>query len=109
MHIPPTDPRDRFATKQPTWGNVLAAYALMAAVLLLLWAVSNPLAGAIALAAIVGLSVGARRAVRLIRCFQDCREFAVDLVGNVRITVTRTSPDSRVHGSCPTAPSCMKE
>lgn len=88
MYVPPIDPRDRSATKQPTWRNVLAAYALLAAIGLSLWAVSNPVAGAGVIVAIAGISLGARRVVELVRCLRECREFAFDFVGDVRVTVT---------------------
>ena len=89
MYIPPIDPRDHAATRQPTWRNVLVAYALLAAVALSLWVVSNPVAGAVLVVAIAGLAVGGHRAVELGRCLVECREFAVDLVGDVRVTVTK--------------------
>lgn len=90
---PPPDPRGRPVHKHPTWRSVLVSYALVAAIPLLLWVVSRPLAGTAAIAAVVGLSIGARRAYRLIRCVRDCQGLAFDLVGRVRITITRPPAD----------------
>ena len=90
MYAPP-NPRYHTDFKHPGWRGVLAGYALLATGVLSLWAVSNPTAGAVALAAALGLFVGVRRAAALVRCLRVCREFTVDLGGSVRITVTRTS------------------
>ena len=95
MYRPPSDPhdpRDRFAPTRPTWRSVLASYALVAAVPLLLWAAVHPLAGGVILAGAVGLAVAARRALGLLRCFRDCPGFAV-VAGPVRIAVTPARAD----------------
>jgi len=85
----PPDPRLRSRPKNPTWRNVLASYALVAAIPVLLWVASNPLAGGIGLAAVLVLRAGARRGADLVRCLRDCGGFAIDLGENVRISVTR--------------------
>jgi hypothetical protein len=69
------------------------SYALAAAIPLSLWAISRPLPGAVAVAAVGGLFVAARRVRRLVRCLRDCRGFAVDLFGSVRITVAQVPVD----------------
>lgn len=89
MHRAP-DPRDRTGIERLSWRSVLAGYAVMAVLLLSLWAISHPVAGAAVIVAVVGLHAAARRAVRLARCLRVCREFTVDLGGRVRVTVTRT-------------------
>jgi len=93
MFRPPLDPRDRPLTDEPTRRNVVVSYALVAAVPLLLWAVSYPLASVVAFGTIAGLFTGGRRAYRLIRCFHDCQRFAFDLGGTARITVTNIRVD----------------
>jgi hypothetical protein len=90
MIRPPLDPRDRPLVDRPTWQSVVASYALVAAIPFLLWLVSSPVAGTVTLAAIAGLFVGGRRAHRLVRCFYDCQQFTVDLLGRARITVAQT-------------------
>jgi xanthosine utilization system XapX-like protein len=69
------------------------SYALAAAIPLSLWAISRPLPGAVAVVAVGGLFVAARRVRRLVRCLRDCRGFAVDLFGSVRITVAQVPVD----------------
>lgn len=93
MHESPSTPRRRPAFDRPSWGGLLASYALAAAFPLALWAVSRPLAGTVALAATAGLYVGARRASELVRCVYDCQALTLAPVGNVRITVTRPRVD----------------
>lgn len=93
MHRPPLDPRDRPLIETPTWRNVLVSYAMVAAIPLLLWVVSQPLVGSVTLAAVVGLLVGGRRAYRLTRCFYDCQGFTFDLGGKAQITVTQIPID----------------
>lgn len=85
---PPTDLRHRPGPDRPTWRDILASYALAAAIPLSLWIVSRPLAGAVVLAAVAGLVVAARRAPGVTRCLRDCRGIAFDLGDAVRITVT---------------------
>lgn len=65
------------------------SFAAMAALPLLLWAVSQPLVGAATLAVGAGLFVGTRRAYRQARCVQECRVCTVDRGRRVQITVTR--------------------
>ena len=93
MFRPLFDPRDRLLIDQPTWRSVLVSYALVAAIPVLLWIVSRPLAGTVILASIAVLFVGGRRVYRLIRCFYDCQGFTFDLVGKAQITVTQIPTD----------------
>jgi len=86
MHRPP-DPRYRPPPDEPTWGSILIVFAMIAAVPMLLWIASTPLAGVL-LAAFAGLLVGARRVVGLTRCAPTCRQLTVDLGSTVQITVT---------------------
>lgn len=93
MSIPPSDPRASPVPDEPTWRAVLASFAAMAAIPFALWAVSQPIAGTVALAGIAGLFVGTRRAYGLVRCLSDCGGFAVDLGDAIRVTVVRTPAD----------------
>jgi len=89
MSRPPLDPRDRPPIESPTWQSVLLSYGLVAVIPLLLWVVSQPVAGIVTLGGIAGLFIGGRRAYRLIRCFYNCQEFTFDLLGRARITVAQ--------------------
>lgn len=89
MRRPPEDPRRYRRPAEPTWTGIAATSVLVLAVPVVLWAASNPLASAAALAAGVGLVAGGRRALRLGRCLAECGGFAVDLAGDVRLCVTR--------------------
>lgn len=93
---PPLAPRTRLAPAEPSWRAILASYATIVAIPVLLWVTSRPLAGGVALAVAAGLLVGAGRARRLARCVRRCRGIAFDLVGDVRITVTWAP----AHDSC---------
>lgn len=93
MYGPPSDSRHRPAPDQPTWRGLLASYVLVAAVPLSLWVIERPLVRAVAIAAVVGLLVGAHRVSRLAWCLHVCRELTVDLAGVVRITITRMPTD----------------
>jgi len=88
MQQPPSAPRDRSGLN-PTWRRIAASYALLLAFFALLWAISQPLAGLGALAALAGLVVGARRAARLRRCFYTCDALTLKPFGSVRITISR--------------------
>jgi len=86
MQQPPSAPRDR-AGLNPTWRRIAASYALVLAFFLLLWAISQPLVGLGALAALAGLVVSARRAARLRRCFYACDALTLRPFGSVSITI----------------------
>ena len=87
MYRPPLDPRDEPAINSPR--SIAVAYATIPMFILVLWAVSQPLAAAVALATLIGLSIGVRRLLWLTRCLRDCGEYALDLGGRVRITITK--------------------
>lgn len=91
MYRPPPDPRDHPAPQVPTWRGVLVSYVMAAAIPLLFWVVSQPLAGTVVLAAIVGLFISARRGLRLARCFYDCGGFAFNLGGKVQVCIIQPS------------------
>jgi len=93
MYRPLPDSHDRSALDRLTWRGILVGYATVAAFPLLLWVVSRPVAGTAAVATILGLITGARRAHRLVRCFYDCRVVTFDLAGDVRITVGQVPRD----------------
>lgn len=87
MQQSPTDPPDRLTYRRVTWNDVAVTFALLAAIPLLFWAASDPLAAGVALAAVATATVAARRARRLARCVRACCGLAVDLPGTVRVTV----------------------
>jgi hypothetical protein len=89
MYEPLLNQRDRPLIEEPTWRSIIVSYAMMTVIPLLLWVLSQPLDGMVALAAIGGLFVGGRRVYRLIHCFSDYQEFAFNLGGKVQITVTQ--------------------
>lgn len=93
MHRPPFDPRRRPAHNHPTWRGVLASVVLLAVLPVAFWTVAHPFAGAALLAVGVGAFVAVRRATLLARCLAECGEFAVDLGGSLRITVTHPATD----------------
>ncbi|MDT3433480.1 flagellar motor protein MotB [Haloarcula sp. 1CSR25-25] len=88
MQQPPSDPGRRPGLN-PTWRRIAASYALVLAFFVLLWAISQPLAGLGALAVLAGLFVGAKRAARLRRCFYTCDALTLRPFGNVRITISQ--------------------
>jgi len=93
MHGPPRDPRDHSVRGEPTWTDLLVSYGLIAGAFLLFWAVSQPLAALVAVAAVLALVLGVRRAAKLVRCLRECGGFVVDLGGAVQVCVTRASAD----------------
>ncbi|WP_135828279.1 hypothetical protein [Halorussus halobius] len=93
MSRPPLDPRYRSALTNPTWRHVLASYAMMVGVPVLVWAASRPLAGVAVVAALVGTAAGTRRASGLVQCFRNCEGFAFDVGDTARVTVTRSPVD----------------
>lgn len=93
MREPRRDPRRRPVPDRLTWDKVLASYGLIAAIALVLWAVSNPLAGSLAFGTIAGLLYGARRTAPLVRCFYNCRRLAFDVGDRARITIERPPVD----------------
>ena len=68
-------------------------YALVAAILPVLWFVSYPVLGSAVVVTAVGISIALRRAWRLRRCFRDCGGFSLDLGGRVQIAVTQPDVD----------------
>jgi hypothetical protein len=64
---------------------------MLAATVLLLWAVTNPLFGAATVAAVVGLGLGAHRLLALARCLSECGGFTLDVGETFQICVTRPS------------------
>lgn len=93
MFRPPHDPQDRPLIETPTWRSVFVSYALMAVLPLLLWIVSQPVAGTVTVAGIASLLIAGKRAYRLNRCFYHCQKFTFNLFGKARITVTHIPDD----------------
>lgn len=90
---PPHDPRYLRDPTDPTWQSLLVSYALVAAILPVLWFVSYPVFGSIVVVTAVGIGVALRRAWRLRRCFHHCGGFSLDLAGRMRIAVTQPDVD----------------
>lgn len=88
----PPDVRYHPVPSEPTWQRVLVSYTAIATVLLLLWAVSDPLASVVLLAAFAVLFAGARWTLALARCLAECGGFAFEVGERVRIRVTRSCP-----------------
>lgn len=99
MYQPPLDPRDSSAATAPSWRAIFARYAILAAVPIALWAISQPMVAVLTLGAIAGLSFATRRSYRLARCFYDCEAMTFDLGGTARITIKQTPTDDLC---CPT-------
>lgn len=95
MFRPPHDPHDPPRITNPTWWSILVSYALVAAIPLLLWAITNPLAGTVSLVGVAGLIIGGRHAYRLRRCFYQCQELTFRLGETAQITVTQLPTDDR--------------
>lgn len=93
MRRAPLRPRDRPALERPSWGSVLAGYALVPAFLLSLWAISQPVTATVVLATALGVFLGGRRLRRLARCFRNCGGFSVVLGDRVRITFANPTVD----------------
>jgi hypothetical protein len=87
MYEPTIDTRDKPAVDSSR--SIAASYATVPIALLLLWAVSQPLAGAATLVAVVGVAVGVERLSQLLRCFRACGGFTLDLGDRARISVTQ--------------------
>lgn len=87
MPVPPTDPPRRTAADHLTWTDVAASYATMLGFLVLLWAASAPFAAAVGALAVAVSFATAQRVRWLVRCVDDCRALAVDLPGDVSVTV----------------------
>jgi hypothetical protein len=87
MPVPPTDPRRRTADDHLTWADVAASYAAMLGFVVLFWAVSEPFAAAVAAVAVAVTIAAAQRVRWLARCVDECRALAVDLPGDVSVTV----------------------
>ena len=93
MFRPPHDPQDLPRITNPTWRSILVSYVLIAAVPLLLWVISNPLAGTITLVGVTALVIGGRHAYKLRRCFYHCQELTFRLGETAQITVTQLPTD----------------
>jgi len=91
VYAPPSDPRDPSApTSTPTGLRSLVAALLLAAVVpAALFVATRPVVGAVGLAALVGLSAGARRGARSLRRLRRDRPLRVDLPGGLVLRVAR--------------------
>lgn len=83
------EPRATLSPDPPTARSIVAGYLVVAGVVLLLWAASDPLAGTVALVVAGVTLVAVRRAARLVRCLRVCGGFTLDLAGGLRVTVSR--------------------
>lgn len=91
VYAPPSDPRDPSApTSTPTGLRSLVAALLLAAVVpAALFVATRPVVGAVGLAALVGLSAGARRGARSLRRLRRDHLLRVDLPGGLVLRVAR--------------------
>lgn len=90
MSKPLPDPHNHTIFSQTTWRGIFTLSAMVAAVPLLLWGVSQPLAGVSVLVTTGGLFITVRHARRLVRCFYDCQGLEFNLGGRVWITIAQT-------------------
>lgn len=88
MYEPPSDPTARTDADRLTWRRVLVSYAMMAAIPLVLWAVSEPVTAGLVAAGSAGVAVATTHARRLARCVEQCEGLAADLPGTVDVAVT---------------------
>lgn len=93
MFRPPQSPHGTPRTGPLSTGSLLASYALLAAFPVLLWMLSNPIAGGAVLVATVSVALVARELLRLRRCFSRCGGFSLDLGKQVRVTIAQQSID----------------
>ena len=96
MYRPPTKPPEGPLPGPPDERSLLVGYAMVAAIPLLLWAASSPLAGAVVFGALYALVAAGRRATRLVRCFHNCGGFCFEFGGRLRIAVC----DPSVEAAC---------
>jgi hypothetical protein len=75
------------------WQSLAVCYALMAATLLTLWSVTNPILGAAIAAGSLALLAGGWKAAPLVRCLAACGGVVFDLTDDLRICVVRSSAD----------------
>jgi hypothetical protein len=69
--------------------EVLLSYAVVGAVTVVLWVLSDPVAGLLVLASLAGLVVGLRRAAVLVRCLRTCGGFTVEVPGGIQVCISR--------------------
>lgn len=93
MSSPPVGPRDRSPRHDPTWNDILVSWSLVAAIPVLLWALSAPLVAAVAVTAAGGLILAGRRALWLADCLRNCRSLSVHLGRDVHVVVGDPCPD----------------
>jgi hypothetical protein len=62
---------------------------MVAAVFVLVWAVSHPALGALVLVALVGVAASRRRLRWLARCVSECRQLTIPLGRHGHITIGR--------------------
>lgn len=89
VYTPVPRSRDDPTIERLTWRDLLASYAMIPGFVVMLWAISYPLTGVLALATLAGLSLGGRRLLDLRRCLDDCGRVVFDLGGQVRISIAR--------------------
>ena len=78
---------------EPTWQHIAAGCAIAAAIPLLLWVVSHPVAGAATLTTGAALTVAGRRAYALTRRLRECWQVTFQPGRRTRITIARGGSD----------------
>ncbi|WP_276259032.1 hypothetical protein [Haloglomus litoreum] len=89
MSRPPVDPRDRPLPPRTSPQSVPVSWAMMAAVVLLVWGVSYPQLGVLTAGALGALAVVRSHIHRLARCVSECRRLTISLGRHGHITVSR--------------------
>lgn len=85
----PYHSREHRIHSDPTWTGIFIHFLIIAAIPVLLWTVSQPVTGSIALALVVVGYIGARRVTELLQCFSDCGGFAFNLGGKIEVCITQ--------------------
>lgn len=93
MYTGSRDPRYTEVPTETSWRSLAAWYGLLAAAVLLLYTMSNPLAGATVVAGALGLVVATPKTVPLVRRLADCGGFVLDVTDDLQVCVVRPSAD----------------
>lgn len=99
MFTPPPSPDDAPLVDNPTWGSIATTFLLALAMPVLLWTVTNPVAGTALIATAVVIGNALTRVAALATCLRNCGGFVLDVGDVARVTVTQPAGDS---ACCPT-------
>lgn len=93
MLKPPTNQTHQPLIEQPRWRSLLASYAVLAGIPIVMWMVGNPPASLVVISGGIGSVLIGNRAVRLVYCFHDCRAITFELGNKAVITVMEHQPN----------------